>query len=81
VATAGLGAGNPGIIGAAGLTSVFNPTAAQLLAEGYIVTGAVPVQTVQIQGAPTPATCQFTYTAAAAAGSAPTISPVSTAGC
>lgn len=81
ILTAALGAGNPGIIGAAGLTSVFNPTAAQLLAEGYTVTGVGGVQTVQIQGAPNPPTCQFTYTAAAAAGSAATVSPVSTAGC
>jgi MSHA pilin protein MshA len=80
VLTAALGAGNPGIIGAAGLTSVFNPNAAQLAAEGYTVTGVGAIQTVQIQSAPTPATCQFTYTAAAA-NAAPAISAVTTTGC
>jgi MSHA pilin protein MshA len=81
VATAGLGAGNPGIIGAAGLTSVFNPTVAQLTAEGYTVTGVGAVQTVQIQSAPAPATCQFTYTAAAAANAAAIVSAVTATGC
>jgi MSHA pilin protein MshA len=80
VATAGLGAGNPGIIGAAGLTSVFNPTAAQLAAEGYTVTGVGTVQTVMVPGGTNAATCSFTYTAAAA-NAAPTISAVAVAGC
>jgi MSHA pilin protein MshA len=80
VATASLGSGNPGIIGAAGLTSIFNPTAADLAAEGYIVTGAGTVQTVQIQSAPTPANCQFGY-AEAAANAAATVSAVTTTGC
>jgi MSHA pilin protein MshA len=84
-ASAALGAaGNPGIIGAAGLTAVFHPTLAQLQDEGYNVTVAAPLTTVQIQGAPTPGTCQFTYTAPAAANTAPIISAVnaaSTAGC
>jgi MSHA pilin protein MshA len=80
--TANLGvANNAGIIAAAGLTSVFNPTAAQLSAEGYTVTGTAAVQTVQIAGSPTPATCSFTYTVPAAAGAAPTVSVVTTTGC
>ena len=79
--TAALGAGNPGIIGAAGLSGVFNPTAAQLAAEGYTVTGVGTVQTVQIVGATAPATCSFTYTGPAAAGAAPLISVVTTTGC
>lgn len=80
VATGSLGTGNPGIIGAAGLTSIFNPTAADLTAEGYTVTGAANVQTVQLQSAPTPASCQFTYTQAAA-NAAATVSAVTTTGC
>jgi MSHA pilin protein MshA len=81
VLTAGLGGGNPGIIGAAGLTGLFNPTAAQLATEGYTVTGAGTVQTVQIVGATAPATCSFTYTGPIAAGAAPVISAVTTTGC
>jgi MSHA pilin protein MshA len=79
--TAALGAGNPGIIGAAGLTSVFNPTAAQLTGEGYTVTGTATVQTIQISGATTPATCVFTYTVPTVAGAAPVTSVVTTTGC
>ena len=76
-----LGGANPGIAGAAGLTSIFNPTAAQLAAEGYTVTVAGTVMTLQIVGATTPANCQFTYTQPAAAGGAPTISAAITTGC
>lgn len=69
-----------GILSAAGLTTTFNPSIAELRAEGYNYINASPVATFQIQGAPTQATCQFTYTEAAA-NAAPTISAVSTAGC
>jgi MSHA pilin protein MshA len=75
-----LGGANPGIAGAAGLTGVFNPTAAQLAAEGYTVTVAGTVLTLQIQNAPTPANCQFTYTEAAA-NTAALVSAVTTTGC
>ena len=44
-------------------------------------TNTATVATFQIQGAPTPATCQFTYTEAAAANAAPVISPAVTTGC
>lgn len=81
VATASLGAGNPGIMGAAGLTSTFNPTATQLADEGYTVTGTVTVQTVQLVGATTPANCSFTYTEPASAGAAAIISTPTTSGC
>jgi MSHA pilin protein MshA len=77
---AALGGANPGIAGAAGLTGVFNPTAAQLAAEGYTVTVAGTVLTLQIVGAPTPANCQFTYTQAAA-NAAALVSAVTTTGC
>jgi MSHA pilin protein MshA len=73
--------GTPGILSAAGLTSVFNPVAADLTAEGYTVAVAAGVTTIQIVGATTPATCQFTYTQSAAVGASPVISPVITAGC
>ena len=78
---AGAGAG---IISAAGLTSVFNPTAAQLTAEGYGQAGggagAGAALNVQVLGN-VPATCFFTYTAPAAAGAAPLISVPTTTGC
>lgn len=78
---AAIGGANPGIAGAAGLTSVFNPSVAQLAAEGYTASVAGTTLTLQITGAPTPTTCQFTYAQPAAAGAAPTISAVSTNGC
>ena len=72
--------GAGGIISAAGLTSVFLPTAAQLTSEGYtVVAGGGGVQ-VQIVGAATPATCSFNYVNAPANG-APTITASNTAGC
>jgi MSHA pilin protein MshA len=72
--------GTAGILSAAGLTTVFNPTQAQLQADGYEYTSTGTVATFQIRGAPTVAQCQFTYTEAAAS-SAPTISPALTTGC
>lgn len=71
----------PGIVAAAGLTSVFNPTAAQLQAEGYNVTAGGGIATFRIQGAPTIANCAFTYTAPATLGAAPVISATTTTGC
>lgn len=79
--TVALGAAVPGIVGVAGLTTVFSPTLVQLNAEGYNVTVAGGVTTFQILGAPTPATCQFTYTQPAAANTAPVISAATTTGC
>lgn len=81
VATLDGAAANAGIVAAAGLTSIFNPTAAQLTAEGYTVTGTATVQTFQIVGATTPANCSFTYTEPAAAGAAAVVSAVTTTGC
>lgn len=77
--------GTAGILAAAGLTTTFNPTSTELNADGYnyIATSAT-VATFQIQGAPIPATCQFTYTEPAALGAAPVISAITaatTAGC
>jgi MSHA pilin protein MshA len=77
------GAPNPGIISAAGLTSVFNPTAVQFTAEGYGQAGggavAGSVLTIQVLGN-APATCFFTYTAPAA-GAAAVVSAATTTGC
>lgn len=72
--------GTAGILSMAGLTASFNPTAADLAAEGYTYANAGTVATFGIVGATTPATCLFTYTQAAA-NAAPTISALSTAGC
>jgi MSHA pilin protein MshA len=83
----------PGIVGAAGLTSVMSPTLAQLNDEGYGVAVAGNVTTISViggvgtagaAGAQTNATCSFTYTAPAAANTAPVIAPItaaSSAGC
>lgn len=73
--------GNAGVLSAAGLTTIFNPTLAQLQAEGYNYLATATVATFQIQGATAPATCQFTYTEAVVANSAPVIAPVVTTGC
>jgi len=81
--------GTPGILAAAGLTFVFNPTLAQLNTEGYGAEVAAGVTTVSViggtgttgaAGAQVNATCSFTYTAAAA-NAAPGISAVTTTGC
>ena len=78
---AGAGAG---IISAAGLTSVFNPTAAQFTAEGYGQAGggagAGVLLTIQVLGN-VPANCSFGYTSPAAAGAAPVISAPTVTGC
>ncbi len=75
-----LGAAVPGIVGAAGLTSNFSPSAADLAAEGHTVTVGATA-TFQISCAPTPGSCQFTYAAPVAANTAPVISAVTTTGC
>ncbi|MHB0973127.1 MAG: type II secretion system protein [Thiobacillus sp.] len=88
--SAALGAAQPGIIGAAGLSSVFSPTLAQLNTDGYGATVVGRVTTISVIGgtgtagavnAQTNATCSFTYTAPAVANAAPVISAVNTAGC
>lgn len=72
--------GTPGILTAAGLTTVFNPSQAELQAEGYdyIVSGTTA--TFQVRGGSAPANCSFTYTEPAA-NAAPIISIVTTTGC
>lgn len=75
------GVGTPGLLSAAGLTTVFNPSEVDLAAEGYTYTANANVATFGVVGAPTPATCFFTYTEASAANTAPVISAVNTNGC
>lgn len=59
-----------GIIAAAGVVA----------GEGYTIVAGNPI-TVRVTGAPTPASCQFTYTAATALNTAPTLSAAVTSGC
>lgn len=73
--------GNPGILSAAGLTGVFNPTQAQLEAEGYTYAAGGGVATFGVLGAPDAATCFFTYTQSTAANVAATISGLTISGC
>ena len=73
--------GTAGLLTAAGLTTSFNPTLAELNSDGYNYTATGTVATFQIQGSPTPANCQFTYTEPAAANSSPVITPAVTTGC
>ena len=73
--------GNPGILSAAGLTGIFNPTQAQLEAEGYTYTQGGSVATFGVAGAPDAANCFFTYTQPGAANVAATISGLTIAGC
>lgn len=73
--------GNPGILSAAGLTGVFNPTQAQLEAEGYTYAAGGGVATFGVLGAPDSATCFFTYTQSTAANVAATISGLTISGC
>ncbi len=54
--------------------------AAQLSAEFDTTGGGAAALVIRVAGAPTPASCSFTYTAAAA-NSAPAISAVTTTGC
>lgn len=73
--------GTAGLLSAAGLTTSFNPTLAQLNADGYNYSATASVATFQIQGAPDTTNCQFTYTEPTVANSAPVISPALTTGC
>ncbi|MFP5408591.1 MAG: type II secretion system protein [Gammaproteobacteria bacterium] len=89
-ASAAIGDAAPGILGAAGLTSAFSPTLAQLNAEGYGAAVNAAVTTISVIGGSgttgavderVNATCSFTYTAPTAANTAPVISTVTTTGC
>ncbi len=73
--------GNAGILSAAGLTGVFNPTAAQLAAEGYLYSEGSGSATFGVAGATDPESCFFTYTQPGAANVAATISGLTITGC
>ena len=73
--------GNPGILSAAGLTGIFNPTQTQLEAEGYTYSQGGGVATFGVAGSPDPATCFFTYTQPTGANVAATISGLTISGC
>lgn len=73
--------GNPGILSAAGLTGIFNPTQAQLEAEGYNYSSAGSTATFSVVGATDAATCFFNYTQPSAANVAATISGLTISGC
>jgi MSHA pilin protein MshA len=73
--------GTAGLLSAAGLSTTFNPTIAELRADGYNYTATGTVATFQIQGAPTIGSCQFTYTEPTVANASPVITPVVTTGC
>jgi MSHA pilin protein MshA len=72
--------GSPGILTAAGLTTVFNPSQADLQAEGYDYNVAGSVATFQVRGGTSSSNCSFTYTQPAA-NAAPIISVITTTGC
>jgi MSHA pilin protein MshA len=72
---------NDGIVSAAGLGTSFNPSAADLAADGYRVVVAGTTATIQRVDAPAPESCGFTYTEPAVSGSAPLFSQPLTAGC
>lgn len=72
---------SPGILSAAGLTGVFNPTQAQLEAEGYTYSQSSNIATFGVVGAPSPTMCFFTYTQPTAANIAATISGLEISGC
>lgn len=73
--------GTAGVLSMAGLTGIFNPTAADLQAEGYTYSIAGGIATFGVVGATTPATCFFTYAQPTAANTAPAISGLTTTGC
>lgn len=73
--------GNAGILAMSGLTGIFNPTQAQLEAEGYTYAVSGGVATFSVVGATDAATCFFTYTQPTVANSAATISGLTVSGC
>ena len=73
--------GQPGILSMAGLTGIFNPTQAQLEAEGYTYTVNGATATFSVVGATDAQTCFFTYTQPATANTAASISGLTVTGC
>jgi MSHA pilin protein MshA len=73
--------GDPGILAMAGLTGIFNPTQAQVEAEGYTYAAEANVATFGVIGATDPNNCFFTYTQPGVANSAAVISGLIVSGC
>ena len=73
--------GSPGILSVAGLTGIFNPSQAQLEAEGYTYSVSGNVATFGVVGATDAGNCYFTYTQPVAANSAAIISGLTLSGC
>lgn len=76
----------PGIVDAAGLTSVFPADADALATEGYSTTGggtaANSVLTIRVNGGSNAANCSFTYSPSTSGGAgAAVVSAVTTTGC
>lgn len=74
-------ASDPGILSAAGLTGIFNPTQAQLEAEGYTYAISGNIARFGVVGATDPGNCYFTYTQPPVANAAATISGLTLSGC
>ena len=73
--------GNPGILSAAGLTGIFNPTQAQLEAEGYTYTVSGTTASFSVLGATDAKNCFFNYTQPTVAKAAAIISGLTISGC
>lgn len=73
--------GTPGILTAAGLTTIFNPSQAELQTEGYDYTIEGTTATFQVRGGTSPSTCSFTYAEPTANNAAPVISTINRTGC
>jgi MSHA pilin protein MshA len=73
--------GNAGILAMTGLTGIFNPTQAQLEAEGYTYSAGGTVATFGVVGATDATNCYFTYAQPTVANSAATISGLTISGC
>jgi MSHA pilin protein MshA len=73
--------GTTGILTAAGLTTIFNPTQTELQAEGYDYVSGSKQATFQVLGGPNPSDCAFIYNEPVANNAAPYISSITTNGC
>jgi len=71
----------PGILSAAGLTGIFDPTPVQLAAEGYTYSVSGTIAKFGVVGAPDAANCFFTYTQPPVANKAAEISGLTITGC
>jgi MSHA pilin protein MshA len=77
-----IASGLGGIVASAGIVQVSgNPVIGDLTAEGYTAVVAGGGLAIRVIGGTDPLNCQFTYTAPAALGQAPTLSAPLTNGC